>query len=92
MTEPAPPPDSVPGAPAVDLTAALSQMAGLVLSRETVDTALHLVTELAKTATAGPWGQPSPSSTSTASGHGRRPTTQRAGRRRCSTSWTRAPA
>ena len=56
MTEPAPPPDPVTGAPAVDLTAALAQMAGLVLSRETVDTALHLVTELAKTATAGTMG------------------------------------
>ena len=56
MNEPAPRSDSVPGVPAVDLTAALSQMAGLVLSRETVDTALHLVTELAKTATAGTMG------------------------------------
>ena len=31
-------------------------MAGLVLSRETVDTALHLVTELARTATTGTMG------------------------------------
>ena len=43
-------------APPVDLGAALSQMAGLVLSRETVDTALELVTSLAATATAGTLG------------------------------------
>lgn len=42
--------------PPVDLGAALSQMAGLVLSRETVDTALELVTSLAATATAGTLG------------------------------------
>jgi GAF domain-containing protein len=42
--------------PAVDLGTALSQMAGLVLSRETVDTALELVTTLAATATAGALG------------------------------------
>jgi GAF domain-containing protein len=42
--------------PPVDLGTALSQMAGLVLSRETVDTALQLVTTLAATATAGTLG------------------------------------
>src|SRR3712207_5283813 len=48
--------DSPDVTPAVDLGAALSQMAGLVLSRETVDTALELVTSLAATATAGTLG------------------------------------
>jgi GAF domain-containing protein len=62
MTEPTaesstPTPTEHPGsAPPVDLGAALSQMAGLVLSRETVDTALQLVTSLAATATAGTLG------------------------------------
>jgi len=62
MTDPAaedpPPADGGPLArtPPVDLGAALSQMAGLVLSRETVDTALELVTSLAATATAGTLG------------------------------------
>jgi GAF domain-containing protein len=42
--------------PAVDLGTALNQMAGLVLSRETVDTALELVTTLAATTTAGTLG------------------------------------
>jgi GAF domain-containing protein len=56
VTEPTRPAEPLPDAPDVDLTAALNQMAGLVLSRETVDTALHLVTELAKTATAGTIG------------------------------------
>ena len=42
--------------PPVDLGTALSQMAGLVLSRETVDTALELVTSLAAAATAGTLG------------------------------------
>jgi GAF domain-containing protein len=46
----------LPGAPPVELGAALTQMAGLVLSRETVDTALELVTSLAATATAGTLG------------------------------------
>ena len=40
----------------MDLGTALSQMAGLVLSRETVDTALELVTALAAAATAGTLG------------------------------------
>ena len=48
--------DSLGPAPAVDLGAALNQMAGLVLSRETVDTALQLVTTLAATTTAGTLG------------------------------------
>jgi GAF domain-containing protein len=43
-------------APPVDLGTALNQMAGLVLSRETVDTALELVTTLAATTTAGTLG------------------------------------
>ncbi|MDP9431008.1 MAG: GAF and ANTAR domain-containing protein [Actinomycetota bacterium] len=43
-------------APSMDLTWALSQMSGLLLSRETVDTALELVTTLAATATAGTLG------------------------------------
>jgi GAF domain-containing protein len=47
---------AVSAGPAVDLGWALSQMAGLVLSRETVDTALELVTSLAATATAGTVG------------------------------------
>jgi GAF domain-containing protein len=42
--------------PPVDLVSALTQMAGLVLSRETVDTALDLVTRLAATTTAGALG------------------------------------
>ena len=57
MTEPTAP-STTPGTtdPPVELGAALSQMAGLVLSRETVDTALQLVTSLAATATAGTLG------------------------------------
>jgi GAF domain-containing protein len=61
MTDPAaddptsPGPDRL-GPPPVDLGAALNQMAGLVLSRETVDTALELVTTLAATTTAGTMG------------------------------------
>jgi GAF domain-containing protein len=64
MTDPAQPADDVPPVasdgltlpPPVDLGTALSQMAGLVLSRETVDTALELVTTVAATATAGSLG------------------------------------
>ena len=56
MTEPAPRPDDLSAAPPVDLSAAMSQMAGLVLSRETVDTAMELVTSLAATATSGTVG------------------------------------
>jgi GAF domain-containing protein len=52
---PAPLDELIPGPP-VDLGGALSQMAGLVLSRETVETALELVTTLAATATAGTLG------------------------------------
>lgn len=48
--------EAVVAAPPVDLGWALSQMTGLVLSRETVDTALELVTSLAATATAGTLG------------------------------------
>ena len=54
MTDPGP--DEAGQAPAVDLSAALHQMAGLVLSRETVQTALRLVTRLAVTTTAGTVG------------------------------------
>jgi GAF domain-containing protein len=54
---PTPAENDLPGlAPPVDLGTALSQMAGLVLSRETVDTALELVTALAATATEGTLG------------------------------------
>lgn len=49
-------PDELTPAAAADLAGALSQMAGLVLSRETVETALELVTALAATATAGTLG------------------------------------
>jgi GAF domain-containing protein len=48
--------DPLGGTPAVDLATALNQMAGLVLSRETVDTALQLVTRLAAATTAGTLG------------------------------------
>jgi len=64
MTDPSTPaqnrtptrPDEQSAAPTVDLTWALSQMSGLLLSRETVDTALELVTTLAATTTAGTLG------------------------------------
>jgi GAF domain-containing protein len=64
MTDPTEPPrDRGPAAPddartqpEVDVAAAVSQMAGLVLSRETVDTAMDLVTSLAATATGGTLG------------------------------------
>ncbi|HYO36828.1 MAG TPA: GAF domain-containing protein [Geodermatophilus sp.] len=64
MTDPAKKADGLPPVlsdpntmpPPVDLGSALSQMAGLVLSRETVETALELVTSLAATATAGTLG------------------------------------
>jgi GAF domain-containing protein len=50
------PPRPDDSAPSVELSWALSQMSGLVLSRESVDTALELVTALAATATAGTLG------------------------------------
>jgi GAF domain-containing protein len=64
MTDPATPaenptpatPDGLSSEPSVDLTWALNQMHGLLLSRETVDTALQLVTSLAATTTAGTLG------------------------------------
>jgi GAF domain-containing protein len=56
MTEPSAPPDGSTSAESVDLSDALTQMAGLVLSRETVDTALELVTSLAVSTTAGTLG------------------------------------
>src|SRR3954449_5128191 len=52
MTDPG---DATAAQPA-EFSAALSQMAGLVLSRETVDTAVALVTTLAETAIAGTAG------------------------------------
>jgi hypothetical protein len=56
MTNPADrPADSTQGQP-VELSLALRQMAGLVLSRESVDTALKLVTTLAETTTPGTVG------------------------------------
>ncbi|MEX5717152.1 GAF and ANTAR domain-containing protein [Geodermatophilus maliterrae] len=48
--------DERSSAPPVGLAWALSQMSGLLLSRETVETALELVTSLAVTATAGTLG------------------------------------
>jgi len=60
MTDPTtpaePPPAVASAAPPVDLAWALGQMSGLLLSRETVDTALELVTTLAATTTAGTLG------------------------------------
>jgi GAF domain-containing protein len=64
MTDPAPRADDDPPVPPtepalaspVDIGTALTQMAGLVLSRETIDTALELVTALAATTTAGTLG------------------------------------
>lgn len=55
MTDPTGGPDDVMQQ-APELSAALTRMAGLVLSRETVDTALRLVTELAKTTIPGTLG------------------------------------
>jgi GAF domain-containing protein len=63
MTDPRDDPIPAPGqsdasglAPPEALASALNQMAGLVLSRETVDTALNLVTRLAGTVTGGTLG------------------------------------
>src|SRR5215217_1916336 len=63
MTDPTTPAENPPPAqpdepiaPSVDPAGALSQMSGLLLSRETVDTALELVTTLAATTTAGTLG------------------------------------
>ena len=56
MTDPADrPADPTQGQP-VELSPALRQMAGLVLSRESVDSALELVTTLAETTTPGTVG------------------------------------
>ena len=49
-------PETTSLAAPVDLAAALTQMSGLVLSRETVDTALQLVTALAATTAEGTLG------------------------------------
>jgi GAF domain-containing protein len=56
MTGPGPGAEGLGQAPTADLAAALHELAGLVLSRETVDTALRLVTRLAATTTAGTVG------------------------------------
>lgn len=56
MTEPPRGRDEGTDVSPIELSAALSQMAGLVLSRETVDTALNLVTSLAAATTAGTMG------------------------------------
>src|SRR3954447_15536825 len=56
MSDPTAQPGDPTSAPPPELSAALTQMAGLVLSRETVDTALTLVTTLAETTTAGTIG------------------------------------
>lgn len=56
MSEPLAVPDDLPGAASPDLASALQQMARLVLSRETVETALQLVTTLAETAIVGTVG------------------------------------
>ena len=64
MTDPATPsdnpapagPDDLGAATPLDLSAALGQMSGLLLSRETVETALELVTTVAATTTAGTLG------------------------------------
>jgi GAF domain-containing protein len=53
---PPPRPDEPSAPPPVELTWALGQMSGLLLSRETVETALQLVTSLAATTTAGTLG------------------------------------
>ena len=78
--------------PSVDLAAALSQMAGPVLSRETVDTALHLVTTLAADTAGGTMG----AAVTVVDEHGKRrgPRPIRPSSRPtdCSTNSTRVPA
>src|SRR3954454_9549562 len=56
MTDSAPQPGDATADLPADLSSALTQMAGLVLSRETVDTALTLVTTLAAATIAGTTG------------------------------------
>ena len=56
MTNPTDSPADSTQAPPVELAPALRQMAGLVLSRESVDTALALVTTLAQTTIPGTIG------------------------------------
>ncbi|MCW2695239.1 MAG: transcription antitermination regulator [Modestobacter sp.] len=56
MTDSAPPPGDATAELPVELSSALTQMAGLVLSRETVDTALSLITTLADATIAGTTG------------------------------------
>ena len=83
-------PDDLRTPPPVELAAALTQMAGLVLSRETVDTALELVTRLAATTTAGTLGAAVTANTGSVP---EPPTIRRSSRPTpCSTSSTRARA
>jgi GAF domain-containing protein len=56
MTDSAAPPTEVTAGQPAELSSALTQMAGLVLSRETVDTAVALVTTLAQATIAGTTG------------------------------------
>jgi GAF domain-containing protein len=56
MAQPEPQPSALVPDQSGQLSAALNQMAGLVLSRQTVDTALYLVTRLAATMTVGTVG------------------------------------
>jgi GAF domain-containing protein len=56
MTRPDPQPGSLRPDQSEQLSAALSQLTGLVLSQQTVDTALHLVTTVAATITVGTVG------------------------------------
>lgn len=65
---PSAPSDQPAAEPSPELAGALNQMAGLVLSRETVDTALELVTGLAAAATAGTLG----AGVTVVDGHGKR--------------------
>src|SRR5215213_1792140 len=68
MTAPAPRPGDATAGPPAELSSALAQMAGLVLSRETVDTAVELVTKLAEVTIAGTTG----SGVTIADEHGKR--------------------
>ena len=56
MTDPMARPGDAPAESSSELSSALTQMAGLVLSRETVDTAVELVTALAEATISGTTG------------------------------------
>src|SRR3978361_356824 len=56
MTDSVAPPGDATAGLSAELSSALTQMAGLVLSRETVDTAVALVTTLAEATIAGTTG------------------------------------